>query len=144
MLSCAYITEVESKPDESKPDKQQPTASTCIQCTNMGRSWQLDKCNPTDKCKRSDVPCYQTTKSCAHLKQPEQGKEACPEQQSCSACVTVNPECGWSKAEQRCVVYTVWSTADLYIRWDKAKCEGSSPQMPQPGATQSTSLACHR
>ena len=141
--SCAYTTGTETKP------------TTCLECTNMGRAWQIGQCNPTRECTVSDAGCYRTPESCSDWEQAVKARELCPKQQNCSACVSANPDCGWlsqfSGPGAHCsMVADIWwgGNPDRYIRWDTAKCEGSSPQIslrtPQPGATQSRSVACAR
>ena len=135
------ITAGGSEPDESKAGTGTETKpKTCLKCTNMGRSWQIGKCNPTRECGVSDVACYRTPESCSEWDQALKAKALCPKQQSCSACVSANPDCGWpskfSGPGAHCLmVADIWwgGNEDRYIRWDTAKCEGSSPQMPQLG-----------
>ena len=83
----------------------------------------------------TDVTCFKTKQSCASWDQEQKAKELCPKQRSCSACLSTDPDCAWSKTSRgyhKCsfVGYDPDIDDEQYVTYGddfEKKCERAEP-----------------
>jgi len=99
---------------------------TCEGCCELGRSWQLGKCNPVDKrCALADTACFTDVATCTQWHKQVEATPVCKKQTSCGTCIDSNELCIWKKDAKmgdHCLMGAkYWGPMDKVVR-TKEKC----------------------